>query len=73
METILIAGTVGLAVGFILGILVGRKNTKLVNTVIADVKALEAKLEALDKKTVKVAAPVVAAPVVVTTPVTGSK
>jgi outer membrane murein-binding lipoprotein Lpp len=70
METILIAGAVGLAVGFILGVLVGRRNTKLVNTVIADVKALEAKLEALDKKTVKVAVPPVVVPVAA---VTGSK
>jgi hypothetical protein len=38
--------------------------------VIADVKALEAKLEALDKKTVKVAVPPVVVPVAA---VTGSK
>jgi ABC-type branched-subunit amino acid transport system permease subunit len=38
METIIIVGAVAAVVGFIVGILVGRANSKTVTTAIADVK-----------------------------------
>ena len=61
-------------VTFVVGVLVGRKNIKTVNTVVADVKADIARLEALFNKTAatKVVAPV-ATTTTTATAITGSK